>query len=73
MAAGRHDSQAFSTLDDEFHRLIAEGIDCLLARETAENIKATIDRLRFLTLNEVSQPDSLIQQHEQIYQSLTAG
>jgi len=70
LAAERHDSQAFLTLDDEFHRLIAAGINCLLAWETVENIKATMDRVRFLTLSEVSPPESLIQQHEDIYQAL---
>ncbi|QDY42428.1 GntR family transcriptional regulator [Candidatus Pantoea soli] len=72
LAAERHDSQAFLALDDEFHRLIAEGIDCLLAWETVENIKATLDRVRFLTLSEVSPPENLIQQHEEIYQALKA-
>lgn len=72
LAAERHDSQAFLTLDDEFHRLIAEGIDCLLAWETVENIKATMDRVRFLTLSEVSPPESLIQQHEEIFAALKA-
>ena len=72
LAAERHDSQAFLALDDEFHRLIAEGINCLLAWETVENIKATMDRVRFLTLSEVSPPESLIQQHENIYQALKA-
>lgn len=70
LAAERHDSQAFLALDDEFHRLIAEGIDCLLAWETVENIKATMDRVRFLTLSEVSPPESLIQQHEEIFAAL---
>ncbi|MCT6588781.1 GntR family transcriptional regulator [Pantoea dispersa] len=72
LAAERHDSQAFLALDDEFHRLIAEGIDCLLAWETVENIKATMDRVRFLTLSEVSPPESLIQQHEEIFAALKA-
>lgn len=72
LAAERHDSQAFLALDDEFHRLIAEGIDCLLAWETVENIKATLDRVRFLTLSEVSPPENLIHQHEEIYQALKA-
>ena len=72
LAAERHDSQAFLGLDDEFHRLIAEGINCLLAWETVENIKATMDRVRFLTLSEVSPPERLIQQHEDIYNALKA-
>ncbi|MDT0176071.1 GntR family transcriptional regulator [Pantoea sp. RRHST58] len=70
MAAARHDSQAFLSLDDEFHRLIAESINCLLAWETVENIKAAMDRVRFLTLSEVSPPDSLIEQHEEILSAL---
>lgn len=70
MAADRRDSQAFLLLDDEFHRLIAQSIACELAWETVENIKATMDRVRFLTLSKVSPPESLIEQHRQIYQAL---
>lgn len=70
MAASRQDSQAFLSLDDEFHRLIAESINCTLAWETVENIKAAMDRVRFLTLSEVSPPDSLIEQHEEILSAL---
>lgn len=72
LAAERHDSQAFLLLDDEFHRLIAQSIHCELAWETVENIKATMDRVRFLTLSKVSPPESLIEQHQLIYQALRA-
>lgn len=37
-----------------------------------ENIKATMDRVRFLTLSKVSPPESLIEQHQLIYQALRA-
>ncbi|MBE5252388.1 MAG: GntR family transcriptional regulator [Enterobacterales bacterium endosymbiont of Blomia tropicalis] len=70
MASERHDSQTFLSLDDEFHRLIAESINCALAWETVENIKAAMDRVRFLTLSEVSPPERLIQQHEEIFTAL---
>ncbi|AIX73183.1 MAG: GntR family transcriptional regulator [Mixta calida] len=70
MAAQRHDAQAFLQLDDEFHRLIAQSINCELAWETVENIKATMDRVRFLTLSKVSPPESLIDQHEEILHTL---
>ncbi|AUX94040.1 GntR family transcriptional regulator [Mixta gaviniae] len=70
MAAQRHDAQAFLQLDDEFHRLIAQSIDCELAWETVENIKAAMDRVRFLTLSKVSPPESLIDQHEEILNTL---
>jgi DNA-binding GntR family transcriptional regulator len=72
MAAERHVSQAFLLLDDEFHRLIAQSINCELSWETVENIKAAMDRVRFLTLSKVSPPESLIQQHQEIYQALVA-
>lgn len=72
LAAERHDSQSFLLLDDEFHRLIAQSIACELAWETVENIKATLDRVRFLTLSKVSPPESLIEQHHQIYLALCA-
>lgn len=72
MSAERQNSQAFLLLDDEFHRLIAQSINCELAWETVENIKATMDRVRFLTLSKVSPPESLIAQHDEIYQALLA-
>ncbi|KGT95807.1 GntR family transcriptional regulator [Erwinia typographi] len=72
MAAERHDSQAFLLLDDEFHRLIAQSINCELAWETVENIKAAMDRVRFLTLSKVSPPESLIEQHREIFRALAA-
>lgn len=72
LAAEGRDSQAFLLLDDEFHRLIAQSIQCELAWQTVENIKASMDRVRFLTLSEVSPPEQLIEQHQQIYQALLA-
>ena len=72
LAADRHDSQEFLLLDDEFHRLIAQSIHCDLAWETVENIKAAMDRVRFLTLSEVSPPEQLIAQHRSVYQALCA-
>ena len=72
LAAKSQQSQEFLQLDDEFHRLIAEIIDCRLAWETIENIKATMDRVRFLTLSKVSPPESLIEQHDNIFAALKA-
>ncbi|MFC0139830.1 GntR family transcriptional regulator [Erwinia mallotivora] len=72
LAAEGRDNQAFLLLDDEFHRLIAQSIQCELAWQTVENIKASMDRVRFLTLSEVSLPEQLIEQHQQIYQALLA-
>jgi DNA-binding GntR family transcriptional regulator len=62
----------FLELDDNFHQLLAEFTDCMKAWETIEAFKAAMDRVRFLSLTEVSQPDSLIQQHYSILHALTA-
>lgn len=70
LAASYHNSHEFLRLDDEFHRLIAQSIDCELAWETVENIKAALDRVRFLTLSEVSPPEILIGQHQEIFDAL---
>ncbi|PQL09273.1 GntR family transcriptional regulator [Pantoea ananatis] len=73
ITAARGDSQMFLSLDDEFHRLIAESIGCPLAWETVENIKATMDRVRYLTLNDVAPAETLIEQHDAIFAALKAN
>ncbi|TCV92978.1 GntR family transcriptional regulator [Biostraticola tofi] len=73
LAAAQQDSQGFLQLDDEFHSLIAQSIDCTLAWETVENIKATMDRVRYLTLAEVSPPEELINEHQRILAAIKAG
>lgn len=72
LAAKSQQAQEFLQLDDEFHRLIAEIIDCRLAWETIENIKATMDRVRFFSLSKVSPPENLIAQHYTIFAALKA-
>ncbi|WP_447867366.1 GntR family transcriptional regulator [Rahnella bonaserana] len=72
LAAKSQQTQEFLLLDDEFHRTIAQIIDCKLAWETVEHIKATMDRVRFLTLSKVSPPESLIAQHYAIFEGLKA-
>ncbi len=72
LAAKSNQAQEFLQLDDEFHRLIAQIIDCRLAWETIENIKATMDRVRFFSLSKVSPPENLIAQHYNIYAALQA-
>ncbi|GAB2935648.1 GntR family transcriptional regulator [Ewingella sp. S1.OA.A_B6] len=72
LAAKSQQTQEFLLLDDEFHRTIAQVIDCRLAWETVEHIKATMDRVRFLTLSKVSPPENLIEQHDNIFAALKA-
>ncbi|WP_342240619.1 GntR family transcriptional regulator [Inquilinus sp. OTU3971] len=71
-AARRHDHAGFLALDEGFHRLIIEVIDCLPAWSTIENMKAQMDRVRYLSLPDVSPLEMLIAQHEEIVAGLRA-
>ncbi|VFS45656.1 Uncharacterized HTH-type transcriptional regulator ydfH [Budvicia aquatica] len=68
LAASNKRTKEFLELDDEFHRTFTQIIDCPMAWETIESIKATMDRVRFMSLADVSPPESLIEQH---YKSIT--
>lgn len=72
LAAQEGQADAFLLLDDQFHQLLARFAGCELAWQTIESIKATMDRVRFLSLEAVSPPEVLIQQHAQIITALQA-
>lgn len=72
LAAASQQTREFLALDDQFHQLLTRIADCELAWETIESIKATMDRVRFLSLSEVSPPESLLAQHQQIADALKA-
>ena len=65
-ANNRRDIRSFLEKDDEFHQIIMNVIDCPMAWETVENIKAMMDRVRYLTLEDISPPEDLVKQHEKI-------
>ena len=60
----------FFQLDDEFHQKLAQIADCQLAWDTIENIKATMDRVRYMSLDHVSPPEMLLRQHHDIFAAL---
>jgi len=60
----------FLKLDDEFHQQISLMADCPLAWSTIENIKANIDRVRFMSLEQTSPLNSLYQQHLDIFSAI---
>ncbi|WP_199541093.1 GntR family transcriptional regulator [Paraburkholderia kururiensis] len=70
VAARANDTAAFLTLDEAFHRSIAQSIDCTAAWDTIQDIKAQMDRVRYLSLPEVSPLDLLIRQHAKILAAL---
>jgi GntR family transcriptional regulator, rspAB operon transcriptional repressor len=71
-AAKLNDTAAFLACDEQFHFLIAQSIDCVAAWETIQDIKAQMDRVRYLSLHEVSPLDLLIRQHALIVSGLKA-
>ena len=72
LAAGRSDMAGFLALDEEFHADIAKSIDCVEAWEMIEDIKAHMDRVRYLSLDEVTPLKVLIAQHAAIVAGLRA-
>ncbi|MCL2893064.1 GntR family transcriptional regulator [Brenneria tiliae] len=72
LAAQNEQMREFLSLDDSFHQFLTQIASCPLAWETIESIKATMDRVRFLSLSQVSPPESLIQQHYLIFNGLKA-
>ncbi|RJL20926.1 GntR family transcriptional regulator [Pectobacterium polaris] len=72
LAAQNDQVREFLSLDDSFHQFLTQIANCPLAWETIESIKATMDRVRFLSLSQVSPPPSLIQQHYLIFSALKA-
>ncbi|AXF17505.1 GntR family transcriptional regulator [Paraburkholderia caledonica] len=72
LAAKSNDTAAFLALDEAFHYAISQAIDCTAAWETIQDIKAQMDRVRYLSLPDVSPLDLLIRQHAKILAGLRA-
>ncbi|HFN3680797.1 TPA: FCD domain-containing protein, partial [Enterobacter hormaechei] len=70
IAIDRKQLNDFFQLDDEFHQKLAQIAECQLAWDTVENIKATIDRVRYMSLDHVSPPEMLLRQHHDIFSAL---
>lgn len=72
IAAKANDTAAFLSLDEAFHCTIAQTIDCGAAWDTIQDIKAQMDRVRYLSLPDDSPLDHLIKQHAKILAALRA-
>ncbi|WP_322106732.1 GntR family transcriptional regulator [Paraburkholderia sp. J41] len=72
VAAKANDTAAFLALDEAFHCTIAQSIDCQAAWDTIQDIKAQMDRVRYLSLPDDSPLDHLIKQHAKILAALKA-
>ncbi len=58
--------QRFLTLDEAFHRGLALGVGCEHAWRVIEDMKAQMDRVRYLSLPEATPLGRLIDQHQAI-------
>lgn len=72
LAAARGNMAQFLMLDEEFHTGLARSIDCIEAWELIEDIKAHMDRVRYLSLGQISPLPMLIAQHNAVLEGLKA-
>lgn len=66
------DLQGFFELDDQFHRLLAQGVGRAHAWTVIEALKAQLDRVRHLSLRQFPK-DNLVEQHAAIVAAIRAG
>ncbi|WP_448954474.1 GntR family transcriptional regulator [Labrys neptuniae] len=72
-ASRRQDMRRFYELDEAFHRFIFAAVDCLAAADELEDMKAHLNRLRFVTVNWPNRSDSIIAEHRDILAGLAAA
>jgi GntR family transcriptional regulator, rspAB operon transcriptional repressor len=66
------DAVAFLRHDETFHQAIARAAGCEGAWRLLETLKAQMDRVRFLSIEEATPTDVLIAQHEAIADAIEA-
>lgn len=71
--AARDDPARFTHADDAFHRAFADGIDVGSIWSVLEREKVQFDRLRFLSLPNVTPVATLISQHKAMLAAVRAG
>jgi DNA-binding GntR family transcriptional regulator len=64
------DQEWFLKLDDAFHQAIAQSADCLYGWRIIEDMKAQMDRVRFLSLSTATPIAKLIDQHRRIAEAI---
>ena len=71
VAPGHNDE--FLALDEEFHRTLALSVGRAHAWRVIEGIKAQMDRIRYLSLDDATPIHLIIKQHERIVDGIEAG
>jgi DNA-binding GntR family transcriptional regulator len=72
-AARGKDIEGFFTLDEEFHRLLAEAAGRPSAWRIVEDVKPQMDRVRYLSVDEATPMRVIIEQHAAIADAIRAG
>ncbi len=72
LAARNENRACFIELDDAFHRELAQSIDCVAAWENLADIKANMDRVRYLSLFKETPFLTLTMQHRAIFDAIKA-
>jgi DNA-binding GntR family transcriptional regulator len=63
----------FLALDEAFHRGLALGVDCDYAWRVVEEVKAQMDRVRYLSLPQATPISRLVDQHAAILAAVETG
>jgi DNA-binding GntR family transcriptional regulator len=72
-AARARDGEAFFALDEEFHRLLAEAAGRASAFKVIEDVKAQMDRVRYLATPGATPMGVLVDQHAAIADAVAAA
>ena len=72
-AVARGHSDEFLALDEDFHRTIALSVGRAHAWRVIEGIKAQMDRIRYLSLDDATPLPLIIEQHQRIVDGIEAG
>ncbi len=70
-AAAKSDQEQFLALDDAFHQTIAQSAGCLYSWHVVEDLKAQMDRVRFLSLPKATPLKKIIGQHQKIAKAIS--
>lgn len=63
----------FLKQDNEFHQILCKLSGTKLAWEVIDDIKANLDRIRYLSTKGVSRIENIVGEHQQIFDLMTAG
>lgn len=66
-------NEEFMALDEEFHRTIALAVGRAHAWRVIENVKAQMDRIRYLSIDDATPIMLIVDQHSRIVDGIEAG